>query len=175
MFKTMLLSFGIALLIVGCLLSACGLAAQGINDGEWHTISQTGQPSRPELFTWSAWRPNNGSVYPFHSFQALQQPASLPEFRMGRGKGFFFDFVFYQGRFVRDGVSHEFPAVGPGWGAAYHWVWALLAFAAGAACSLASQLGARRAASSHSDGSSRATRRAFPRFARRSQNPNRVI
>jgi hypothetical protein len=157
MLRTMLLSFGIALFVAGCLLSVLGLATHGINNGEWRTISQTGLPSRPELFTWSAWRPNNRSVYPFRSFQPFQQPETLPEYRVGRGKGCFFDFVFYQGRFARDGVSHEFPAIGPGWGAAYHWDWALLAFAGGAVCCLASHLRARHASDSHSDDSPHAT------------------
>ena len=40
---------------------------QGINDGEWRNIAETGLPSRPDQFQWSAWQPNNGAVYPFPS------------------------------------------------------------------------------------------------------------
>jgi hypothetical protein len=46
MLRIVLLSFGIILFIVGCLLLFFGLAAQGINDGEWRHISETGLPSK---------------------------------------------------------------------------------------------------------------------------------
>jgi hypothetical protein len=75
------------------------------------------------------WHYNDGAVHPFSAFQPEQRPEALPEFRVGHAKGFLFDFIFYQGRFIRDGVTHEFPAIGPGWGARYHWGWSVLALA----------------------------------------------
>lgn len=134
MLRIVFLSSGTALFVAGCLLLLFSFVGQGINDAEWGTISQTGLPSHPGLFTWSAWRPNDGSVQPFPTFQTLQHPDAFPEFRVGRGKSLWFDFVFYQGRFTRDGVTQEFPAIGPGSGAVYHWGWAWMAFAGGTAC-----------------------------------------
>jgi hypothetical protein len=131
MFRFALSSFGITLLVTAGVLLFFGLAWQGINDAEWEHIRQTGLPSSPSLFRWSAWQPNDGTVYPFSSFQPEQRPDALPEFRIGRGRDFLFDFIFYQGRFARDGVTHEFPALGPNWGARYQWGWSCLAFALG--------------------------------------------
>src|SRR4051812_40957197 len=99
MLRIVLLSFGIALLIAGGLLLFFRLSAQGINDGEWRNITETGLPSVPDQLTWSSWQPNNGTVYPFSTYQPEQRPDSLPEFRIGHAKGFLFDFIFYQGRF----------------------------------------------------------------------------
>jgi hypothetical protein len=157
MLRIALLSSGIALLVVGCLLLFLGLAGQGINDGEWRNISETGLPSRPDQFSWSAWRPNDGSVYPFSSFQPEQRPDALPEFRVGHATGFLFDFIFYQGRFQRDGVTQEFPAIGPGWGASYHWIWSCLAFVSGACCVLGARFTMRPSSSSTSASDSHAT------------------
>ena len=131
MLRIALLSSGIALFVTGCLLLFLRLFGQGINDCEWRNISKTGLPSLPEQFSWSAWRPNDGSVYPCSPFQTEQIPATLPEFRVGLGKGFLFDFIFYQGRYSRDGAMREFPAIGPGWGARYHCLWACLSLALG--------------------------------------------
>ena len=156
MLRIALLSFGIILLITGCLLLFFGLAAQGINDGEWRNISETGLPSLADQFSWSAWRPNDGAVYPFSTFQPERRPEALPEFRIGHAKGFLFDFIFYQGRFIRDGLTHEFPAIGPGWGARYHWGWSCLAFALGL-CFLFAARFARRHPSSTSALQSHAT------------------
>jgi hypothetical protein len=113
---------------------ACGLllfvsaARIGINDGEWGIISKTGLPSHPELLTWSAWRANDGSVQPFSHFRPLEQPKSLPEYRVGYDRSFLFDFTFYQGRYEHDGMTELFPAIRSGWGATYRPIWAILAF-----------------------------------------------
>jgi hypothetical protein len=157
MLRIVLLSVGIGLLIAGCVLLFFGLAAQGINDGEWRNITETGLPSAPDQFTWSSWQPNDGSVYLFSSYQPEQRPDGLPEFRIGHAKGFLFDFIFYQGRFTRDGITHQFPAIGPGWGARYHWGWSCLAFAAGLSLILAALLTRRNFSSSTSPAQPHAT------------------
>jgi hypothetical protein len=131
MVRIALLSSGIALLVTGCVLLFFGLLGQGIDDGEWRNISETGMPSGPERFSWSAWRPNDGSVYPFSYFQREPRPETLPEFRVGHAKGFLFDFIFYQGRFPHEGTVREFPAIGPDSGARYHWVWAFFVLVLG--------------------------------------------
>ncbi len=140
MLRIALLSSGIALIAVGCLLLLFRLLGQGINDSEWRNISKTGLPSVPGKLSWSAWRPNDGSIRPFSSFQTEQRPEALPEFRVGHARGFLFDFVFYQGRFLEDGDLEVFPALGPGWGARYRSIWACLAFALGCCLLLASRL-----------------------------------
>lgn len=126
-----LVAGSILFLAVGCLLALYSFMGQGINDGESRNISRTGLPSSPDLIEWSSWQTNDGSVYPFSSFQGENRPAFLPEFRIGRAKGFFFDFVFYQGRCTLDGSTRVYPAIGPGWGASYHWFWSWFAFALG--------------------------------------------
>jgi len=144
MLRVALFTSGIALFATGCLLLFFTLAGPGINDAEWRTISETGLPSLPERFSWSGWQRNDGAVYPFSSFQPEQRPDRLPEFRVGRAKGFLFDFVFYEGRYSNEGAIREFPAIGPGWGTHYHWIWACLAFALGG-CFLVTARVAKRA------------------------------
>ncbi len=139
MSRLALLICGIVLLAFGCLLFVFGLAKIGINDAEWGHISRTGLPSAPDKLLWSPWQHNDGSVSPFSSFQPEQRPDSLPEFRVGRGQTMFFDYVIYQGRFVRGGVAHEFPALGPASGAVYHPLWACLTIAAGLFCLFAAR------------------------------------
>ena len=131
MLRISLLSGGVILLFASCLLALLSGLGQGINDGEWRNISRTGLPLAPDRLQWSPWQPNDGSVYPFHSVGGENKPDTLPEFRVGRRGGVFFDFVFYEGRYTRDGIIREFPAIGPGWGARYHWIWSGVALALG--------------------------------------------
>lgn len=140
MFRVLLFGCGVILMLASGLLALRSFAGQGINDGEWGNIAKTGVPLCMEQLQWSSWQRNDGSVYPFPAFQAEHRPGTLPEFRIGRAKGFLFDFVFYQGRFTGDGITHDFPAIGPGWGAVYHWRWSRLVFVLGVCCVVAEAL-----------------------------------
>lgn len=131
MLRVVLLSFGVGLTVVSCLMFLVGLSGSGFNDAELRRISKTGSPSNPEKLVWSEWRPNDGSIIPLSSFHPREQPPSLPEFRVGRCKLLFFDFTFYQGRYERDGVKYEFPAFGRRWGVSCQWIWAWVALVAG--------------------------------------------
>jgi hypothetical protein len=136
--STILANLGGGFLLAGCLLLPVSLLTIGINDGEWSHLSKTGSFSRPDLLTWESWQPNNGSITPFRGYQPDRPKPAIPEFRRGRARGFLFDFTVYEGRAgTRDG-SVVIPAIGPGWGASYHRIWAGLAFAIGAALLVAS-------------------------------------
>jgi len=133
----------ITLFFVGVVLLGLKFVMQGVNDGEWRNIVETGLPSRPSKFKWSAWFPNNGSVQVFRQFQPEHRPDALREYRVGRGKGFLFDFTCYQGRFERNSTMYEWPAIGPGWGATYNWSPLCFALTAGVCCLIAAHFATR--------------------------------
>ena len=146
MLRLILLGSGVIALALGAVFLLIGLfVGQAINDAEWRNITRTGLPSHAERLQWSAWQANDGTVYPFSNFQPEHRPEVLSEFRIGRGRGSLFDFIFYQGRFVRNGSRNVFPAIGPSWGAESHRVWACVALTL--ATSIVCLSAARRSAS----------------------------
>jgi hypothetical protein len=118
-----------AVLTIAFTLASLAFAAWGtlcklsINDAEWTNIRRTGLPSSPEKLRWTPWQTNDGAFIPFTAFQPENQPAELPEYRIGTLRALFLHFQFYQGRFMEKGAWREFPAFGPGWGTYFHWHW----------------------------------------------------
>jgi hypothetical protein len=121
------------------LLLAASLLTIGINDGEWRNLSERGFFSVPEALVWTPWQPNDGSVTPFTHFRPEEPKPPIAEFRGGRARGILFDFTVYEGRASR-GAEANFPALGPAWGASYHYVWAVVALATGAVLLAAARL-----------------------------------
>jgi len=118
-------------LLAGSLLFVASFAKIGINDGEWSIIAKSGSFSTPSALMWTKWRPNDGSVSSFRHFRPEEEPRDIIEFRTGRAHGFLFDFTFYEGKFHRGDAVMTVPALGPGWGASYHYEWMFGAFAIG--------------------------------------------
>lgn len=125
-----LASFGLVLI---------GLAAVGLldllrlietNDAEYEYLSR-GQVSSREFYHWSEWKPADGTVYFFPSEMAGER--KLVEYRTGRDDGLAYGFHVFEGR---DKEGNVFAAVGPGWGARYHFAPALLIGALGVVCFL---------------------------------------
>ena len=129
MLRISFISAAIVCSFIATALAIYGLLGQGINDGEWAVIRETGLPTKPEGFAWSNWRSNDGSVYPFPFGDPTTRPQSFPEFRIARARdGFLHGFVFYQGRLPQNGIMVEYPALGPNWGFSFPWVFPWLSF-----------------------------------------------
>jgi hypothetical protein len=119
-----LTAFGILFLVIGVLLFLVSFVAVGINDAEWGHVFRTGLPSHPELFTWTSWQKNDGTVGVFSP--RTEEPVN--EFRKGYAHNPLFSFTIYEGR---NGKDPRFPAFGPHWGASYNYSWAVGAIAIG--------------------------------------------
>ena len=116
---------GLLLLILGAFLWFLSIFFTiGINDAEWGKISKNGSPSKPELFIWTAWQKNDGSIYSFSREQKLE----VTDFRVGQAHTSLFTFTAYEGRNIR---ADHFPALGPHWGASYNYTWTICALLLG--------------------------------------------
>jgi hypothetical protein len=129
--KWKLIIFGCGFLILGFLLLLGFILKQGLNDGEWGGIENTGKFSGQEQVVWENWQRDKGRV----TTEFLGKENQLPdrgnlEFRKGKASGFFFDFTVYECRNAGD-KSKIVPAMGPGWGATYHGIWAFIAISIG--------------------------------------------
>jgi hypothetical protein len=122
--RTISIVFGTFLLIISALLWLASFLTIGANDGEWGHISRTGSISHPELFTWTDWKKNDGTIDSFPTGKRCD----ATEFRIGHAHNLFFSFTAYEGR---NETIRSFPALGPHWGASYNYSWAIYAFSAG--------------------------------------------
>lgn len=110
--RKLLLCGGGLFIVLGFVLLVGALLKTGANDAEWRSISRTGLPSKATDFSWTEWRPNDGSVKPFPDGNRSQTVPS--EFRIGHARGILFNFTVYEGRVDSDRII---PALGPVWGA----------------------------------------------------------
>ena len=99
-----------------------------VADAEWSRMANTGTPSHPEKFTWSEWRPNDGSVTLMPSEVNEKILLNLPsgasdlvtEYRVGTAKVFLWDYKVCQGRFGHEDSAKILGANRPGLGVEVH-------------------------------------------------------
>jgi hypothetical protein len=130
----MFISLTLLFLGLGILSLGGGLLCSGINDGEWGRIHETGKFSHPDTVDWSSWETDTGTVRADFLRDTPPKPA-LAEFRKGVARGAVFDFTLYEIRAKAWGAK-VYPAIGPDWGAHYHWGWSAAFFAVTGLCFL---------------------------------------
>jgi hypothetical protein len=130
--KRILIVLGCCFFLIGLLLLLGFVLVQGINDGEWGHIRETGNISDLNLIVWSDWQPIRGvkiQQFSLDEYQ-LQDQGDL-EFRKGIGRGMLFDFTAYECRKADGNMTKIVPAIGPGWGASYHGIWSFVSLSIG--------------------------------------------
>lgn len=130
MIRRTVIALGVLFILVGLVLMTGYMVKQAINDSEFQRIHSTGKFSHPEMIVWTEWKPNDGTVNP-ETFAHDYIPAGKSEFRKGKVSGDLFDFTIYEWRLTNEVPTKIMPALGPGWGATYHGIYAFGALAIG--------------------------------------------